>query len=377
MNDFYQGRAWIELDRAALRHNAALLQARTPPGCVLMPALKANAYGHGAVLIARELNALGINAFCVATASEGAELRQAGTAGEILVLGYTHPREFPLLGQYRLTQTVLDLPYALELDASPCPVHVHVKIDTGMHRLGERWENLAGLRRIFECSQLRVTGAYTHLYADDLASPDGRAAALEQSRAFFQTTERLREMGCSIPKVHLLASEGLLHCPEIGGDFARVGIALYGLLSTKEDWVRSGGGLRPVLTLKARIALVKQLRRGEGAGYGHQFRAVRDTRLAVAAVGYADGLPRALSNGVGAALVRGRRAPVAGRVCMDQVLLDVTDIPGVAAGDAAVFIGGDRQGGITACDVAEQCGTIANEVVSRLGARLERCWGGP
>ena len=372
MTDFCRGRAWIELDRAALRKNVAQLQQLLPPGGALMPAVKANAYGHGAILIARELNALGIRAFCVATVFEGAELRQNGAAGEILILGYTHPQYASLLAQYHLTQTVLDCAYAAELDKCGMTEGGHIEIDTGMNRLGERCEHPEKLRQIFACQHLHITGAYTHLYADDLALPENRAAALAQSRAFYQTVEQLKMQGCLIPKVHVLDSGGLLHCPDIGGDYARPGIALYGQMSTKEERSRVKCGLRPVLSLKARIALVKDLHRGEGAGYGHSFRAERDTKIAVASIGYADGLPRSLSNGVGAAFIQGYTAPIAGRICMDQTLLDITDIPSVMPGDIAVFIGKSGSREITACDIAEQAGTISNEILSRLGGRLER-----
>lgn len=374
MTDFYQGRAWIELDRAALRNNVEQLRKMLPPGCALMPAVKANAYGHGAVLIAGELNALGINAFCVATVFEGVELRQDGVEGEILILGYTHPQNVPLLVQYHLTQTVLDCAYAAELDKCGLTVDIHIKIDTGMNRLGERCEHLEKLRRIFTYHHLHITGAYTHLYEDDLALPENRMAALAQSRAFYQAVERLKMQGFLIPKVHILASGGLIHCPDIGGDYARPGISLYGLMSTKEEWSKVSHKLQPVLSLKARLALVKDLHQGEGAGYGHQFKAERDTKIAVAAIGYGDGIPRSLSNGVGAALVRGRVAPIVGRICMDQTLLDVTDIPSVVPGDTAVFIGASGEQEITACDVAAQAGTISNEILSCLGNRLLRHW---
>lgn len=374
MTDFYQGRAWIELDRAALRNNVEQLRKMLPPGCALMPAVKANAYGHGAVLIAGELNALGINAFCVATVFEGVELRQDGVEGEILILGYTHPQNVPLLVQYHLTQTVLDCAYAAELDKCGLTVDIHIKIDTGMNRLGERCEHLEKLRRIFTYHHLHITGAYTHLYEDDLALPENRMAALAQSRAFYQAVERLKMQGFLIPKVHILASGGLIHCPDIGGDYTRPGISLYGLMSTKEEWSKVSHKLQPVLSLKARLALVKDLHQGEGAGYGHQFKAERDTKIAVAAIGYGDGIPRSLSNGVGAALVRGRVAPIVGRICMDQTLLDVTDIPSVVPGDTAVFIGASGEQEITACDVAAQAGTISNEILSCLGNRLLRHW---
>ncbi len=372
MTEFYQGRAWIELDITALRHNVERLQALLNPDCALMPAVKANAYGHGAIPIAKELNALGIRAFCVASILEGVELRQNGILGEILILGYTHPQYAPLLAQYRLTQTILDHTYALALNACKQTIDVQIKIDTGMHRLGTSYQNLAELQQIFACRQLRVTGAYTHLYEDDLTLPTGRAAALAQGRAFYQTVDRLKALGYRIPKVHILASSGLLHCPGIGGDYGRVGIALYGQMPVKAQWKSAGVDLRPVLSLKARISLIRDIAKGDGAGYGHQFVARRDTKIAVATIGYGDGLPRRLSNGVGAALIRGQTAPIIGRICMDQTLLDVTDIPAVVPGDIAVFIGKSGSKEITACDVAEQAGTISNEILSCLSHRLER-----
>ena len=364
---FPTGRAWIELDRTALRHNTAYLRGLLPPGCALMPAVKANAYGHGAVPIARELNALGVDAFCVASAEEGAELRENGVTGRILVLGYTHPACLPLLEEYRLTQTVVDAAYARELERYGRPLEVQLKLDTGMHRLGERCGHLTALQAVFAVPNLHVTGAYTHLCAGG-----DRAFTLAQGRAFRDTVERLRARGCAIPSAHILASEGLLRYPELGGDYARVGIALYGTLETREDLEHFGGGLRPVLSLKTRITLVKEVYRGEGAGYALRFRAERDSRLAAAAIGYGDGLPGALGCGAGEALVNGVRVPVAGRVCMDQVLLDVTDVPRVSPGDTAVFIGRDGGEEITAADVAGRTGTIANEILSRLGARLSR-----
>lgn len=374
--NFPTGRAWIELDRSALEHNTACLRSLLPAGCRLMPAVKANAYGHGAVLIARELNALGVDAFCVASAAEGIELREGGIQGSILVLGWTHPRDLPLLEQYRLTQTVVDFAYAQALEKYGEPLEVQVKIDTGMHRLGERWEHLETLEKIFSIPNLRVTGAYTHLCTSDMDTPAGRAFTLAQGRAFYETAARLRSRGCVLPKLHLLASGSLLRCPELGGDYARTGIALYGTLGTCEELKKYGKNLRPVLSLKARIALVRTLLPGEGAGYGLRFQAQRRTRLAAAAIGYGDGLPGALGCGVGAALVNGVPAPIAGRICMDQVLLDVTDVPQVRPGDTAVFIGRDGGREITAAQAAEQAGVLTNELLTRLGPRLERIMAG-
>ncbi|MCI9467406.1 MAG: serine racemase VanT catalytic subunit [Ruminiclostridium sp.] len=367
-------RAWVELDREALAHNVAELRRLLPPHCTLMPAVKANAYGHGAVPMARELNRLGVESFCVATVQEGAELRAGGVQGEILVLGYTHPQQAPILHQNRLTQTVLDHSYGMALDAQGVPLQVHLKLDTGMHRLGEGSGSVDTLVPLFACRNLEITGAFTHLCAAGTASPEDRAFTLSQGRAFCGALAQLAARGCPVPKRHLLSSYGLLHYPELGGDYARVGIALYGVLSNTADLTRCPVTLRPVLSLKAQVAQVRALSVGEQAGYDLQFTAQRPTKLAVLTIGYGDGLPRSLSCGVGAALLGGGRAPIAGRVCMDQTLVDVTDCPPVAPGDTAVLIGTAGGLEITACDLAKQAGTIANEILSRLGARLEWRW---
>ncbi len=372
MEDTCTGRAWIELSGAALAQNVAALRTRLPAGCRLMPAVKANAYGHGAALIAGELNRLGVDAFCVATAQEGVELRGAGVTAEILVLGYTHPSQFPLLRQYDLIQTAVDVVHAAQLNAFGKPLRVHIAIDTGMHRLGERSEHLSDLQRIFAMEHLNVDGVYTHLCAADGRTPRERAYTLAQAAEFARVVDALEQFGCHCPKRHLLSSYGVLRYPELGGDYARVGIALYGLLSSQADTALWGQFLRPVLSLKARVAAVKPLYAGESAGYGLQFTAKRQMRIAVLTIGYADGLPRNLSNGAGAALLHGCKAPILGRICMDQTLVDASAVDGVQAGDTAVLIGRSGAAQIGAAEVAQQAGTITNELLSRLGPRLPR-----
>ncbi len=367
-----RSRSWIELDGQALERNVQTLKALLPQGCELMPAVKAQAYGHGAVPVCRALNRMGIRNFCVACVTEGVELRRNGIVGQILILGYTAPEDFPLLRRYRLTQTVLDLDYARQLEAFGKKIAVHVALDTGMHRLGERYENFEAICEIFRMRRLQVTGVYTHLCADDTDRPDDRAFTMRQAQAFFDTVEELKRHGCCCPKAHLLASYGVLNYPELGGDYARVGIALYGLRSSEDDFDRTRPQLTPVLSWKARVASVRELAPGERAGYGLTFTAETPARLATLAVGYADGFPRSLSCGVGEVLIRGKRAPVVGRVCMDQMTVDVTGIDGVVAGDTAVLIGSSGEETITAYDLARQSGTITNEILSRLGPRLSR-----
>ena len=367
-----RGRAWIELDREALSQNVEALLAMLPDRCSLMPAVKADAYGHGAVLIARELNRIGVEAFCVASAGEGEELRREGVRGEILVLGYTDPTQFDLLHRCRLTQTIVDYQYAERLNGYGKRLHVHIGVDTGMHRLGIGYEQRDFIMDIFEMKNLAVDGLFTHLCTSDGQALKEQSFTDLQARRFYSVVDDLERNGYSCPKLHLQSSYGILNYPKLAEDYARVGIALYGVLSTREDTKRWEDVLRPVLSLKARVACVRRLCCGETAGYGMAFTAQRDMEIATITVGYGDGLPRNLSGGQGFVLINGRRAPVVGRICMDQTIVDVSGIPDVKAGDVAVLIGksGDKE--ISAGDLAGWAGTITNEILSRMGARLER-----
>lgn len=401
--DASRSRAWIEISRSALRHNTAYLQSLLPKHCALMPVVKANAYGHGAVLVARELNTMGIHSFCVACVSEGVALRRQQIAGEILVLGYTHPDQFPLLDQYALTQTVVDQDHALALNAYACrasrpgplcpntdekgkpdrsPLPVHIAVDTGMHRLGEPAEHLSRIREIFSLPGLRITGLYSHLAAAGGTDPASRDYTLEQISTFYRLTARLGIRGnpvtdssgrhCPPPRLHIQASYGILRYPMPDMDCARPGIALYGLLSSAADMGPYADKLHPVLSLRARVAAIHQLSPGQSAGYDMAYTAARPTTVATVAIGYADGLPRILSEGRGTVLLHGRQAPVVGRICMDQLLADVTSIPQTRPGDIATLIGHDGQESVSAADLADACGTITNELLCCLGPRLER-----
>ena len=387
-------RAWIELDIAALEQNVQYLRSRLPGRCRLMPAVKAEAYGHGGVFVSQQLNRLGVDAFCVACAAEGITLRQAGIRGEILILGYTAPEDFPLLERYQLTQTVIDYPYALELNRYGRRLHVHIGIDTGMHRVGIRCEDIEDIAAVYKMKNLAVDGIFTHLCASDSPHPDHRRFTQSQIRAFYDVIDILREQGRSCRGMHILASYGILNllqdktkpggspAPEenrcdsdiarLAGDYVRPGIVLFGVLSTQTDFNVWKDVLRPVLSLKTRIASVRPLHAGESVGYGITYTARQDMRIATLCIGYGDGLPRALSNGNGSVLINGSPAPVIGRICMDQTIVDITGIPDVQSGDTAVIIGvsGDRE--ITAGQVAEQCGTISHEILTGLAPRLER-----
>lgn len=354
-----------------LRHNTEVLQGLLPKTCELMPAVKANAYGHGDVLIGRALQNMGIRNYCVATAEEGAHLRRAGVEGQILVLGYTHPQELDMLLEYGLTQTVVDASYAKELASYGKVLKVHVGIDTGMRRLGERSEHLEQILDMWNYGTLQITGVFSHLCTSDGNSKQDREFVKKQEDEFRRVLNVLKQNGIRGFSTHLQGSYGILNGTDNNYDYARPGIALYGVLSRNCRKLGQRFDLRPVLSLKARIGCVKEINAGEGAGYGLMWRAEEKRILAVAAIGYADGIPRGLSNR-GYALVRGKRAPIAGRICMDQLLLDVTDIPFVSPGDEAVFIGKSEDLEIKTEEMAAKANTISNEILSRLGQRLER-----
>lgn len=361
------GRSWKELDLAALRHNAQLLRSRLAPGCALMAVVKADGYGHGGAAVARCLQKEGVRAFAVACLGEGIALRRAGIWGRILILGYTSAEEVPLLRRWRLTQTVADEAHALALNDFGKPLRVHLAMDTGMHRLGVPAGDTAALARLFRMKNLRIEGVFSHLCVSD--SPDQSSYTQTQLTRFYDAVSRLRECGLDPGSTHIQASYGILNLPPQPCAYARAGIVLYGV-DSGEEAAAAAAGLRPVLSLRARVVCVRQLRPGECAGYGLAFRARRDTALAVLSIGYADGLPRELAENGGRVLLHGRSCPMAGRMCMDQLLVDVTGLPDVRPGDIATVIGQDGALRISAEEVSQRCGTITNELLSRLGHRI-------
>lgn len=362
-------RAWREIDLDALTHNAAVLQKCLPPGQELMAVVKADAYGHGAVKTACCLQKSGVHAFAVACLGEGIALRKAGIRGMILILGYTTPEEVPLLRRWRLIQTVADEAHGHALAAQGRPVFVHLALDTGMHRLGVPAGDREALARLFREKNLRIQGVFSHLCVSDSLEDGDENYTRGQLETFYKAVDWLRAAGYDPGAIHIQSSYGLLNLPPQPCRYLRAGIILYGVPSDGA-LTASWPDLRPVLSLRARVASVRHLEPGEGAGYGLAFRAERDTVLAVVTIGYGDGLPGQLSQTGGEALIRGRRCPMVGRMCMDQLFLDVTDLPEIRSGDVVTLIGRDNGQEIRAQELADRCGTITNEILSRLGRRL-------
>lgn len=358
--------AVVHLDN--LKWNVGELKKIMPEGCEIMAVLKANAYGHGALAVGKYLNSLGIYTFAAATYEEGVKLRLNGIAGEILILGWTNPRQGKNLEKYDLTQTVLDYEYAKKLNEYGKKVKVHIKIDTGMHRLGEWYEHLEEISKIMDYTHLNIKGIYTHLCVSDSRDTDDMIFTRHQIKHFHELVDKLWYSGIEIPKIHLQSSYGLLNYNDEACDYVRIGIAMYGSLSKKDDIISKKLVLKPVLELKAKITIVKNIKKGEEAGYGRNFRAPEDMKTACVSIGYADGIPRNLKNG--SVLVHGHRLPIIGRICMDQLLVGVPLHFPIKQGDTATLIGTDGKEEIQAAELAQKAGTITNEIFSRLGSRL-------
>lgn len=371
-NKRHKDRAWVEINLSNLRHNVQVLRDALPAGCDIMAVVKANAYGHGAAGTAAYLNRIGIDSFAVATIDEGILLRRKRIKGEILILGYTPPTRVSELFRYRLSQTVADSEHARELNRPGKPIRVHIKVDTGMNRLGENYRHVSEIASIFDCKSLKVTGIFSHMCASDSIEAGDITFTDLQIQHFHKLLDELKVRRIQLPKIHLQSSYGVLNYPGLQYGYARIGIALYGVLSTSGAQTKRSLDLRPVLALKSKVILVRILEPGECAGYGREFAAQRETKIAIVSIGYADGFPRSLSSGKSHVLIRGRRTPVIGRICMDQLMVDATGLPGIKRGDVVTLIGRDGPEEITAEHVAEDAGTITNELLSRLSCRLER-----
>ena len=366
---------WLEINISALKNNVRELRRRIGPDRLLYAVVKANAYGHGADIIAPAALEAGADRLAVAALNEAVSLRQVCLDAPILVLGYTPPDDVETLLEHSLTATVYDrrtaLAYAEVAARQGRKLTVHLKVDTGMHRLGV--DHVAAFEL---CAQidgeenLQVEGIYTHF---STASQADQSYAREQLRRFTTLLDRLADAGCRPPVAHAANSAATLALPDSHLDAVRCGILLYGLSPGSECPAPPQMG--PVLSWKARVAQVRRLSAGEPVSYGNSWRAPHSCTVAVVPVGYADGFPRSPRTWQ-SVLIGGREAPIVGRVCMDQTVVDVTGIVDsgveVAQDDEVVLIGLQQGQAISADTVATRLDTIHYEVTSRLMARLPR-----
>jgi alanine racemase len=364
---------YATINLAALAHNLSCITRYLSPGCTVMAIVKANAYGHGAIETAQALVHQGVERFAVASLDEGIALRQAGLSASIVVLGALFDEQVSDLIAHRLTPVVSDgriLPALAKAARSyPTPYPIHLKVETGMGRLGLSPEDLLGLLdNPLLRKPLLVEGLMTHL-----ADADGKDSTFTERQldTFNATLKQVQQRGLTLPLVHTANSAAIVRFPDAHFSLVRPGIMLYGY-HTLPDTVPAPD-LRPVLSLHTTIAQLRTIPQGGTVSYNGTFVATRPTRIAVLPIGYADGYSRRLSHR-GSVLIQGRRAPIVGLVCMDMIMVDVTDLAPVQFGETVTLIG--EQGGesIWADEVADWIGTIPYEVLCGIGSRVPRLY---
>ena len=363
------------IDQDAIRANLHAIRGLLQPVTALLAVVKANAYGHGSIDVARALLAAGADALGVAYLQEGIDLRRAGIQAPVLVMGPTPREQAEELLHHRLEPVLSDLGLAERLSHAASQagrtVPVHLEVDTGMARLGVSPREAAPYAaKLAALPGIRLAGLMSHFACADAEDLEPARAQLAR---FLEADRALQAAGVRAGRRHLANSAGLLALPEAHLEMVRPGILLYGYAPTRALAARLP--LRPALTLLTRIAALREVPRGQGVSYGHTFVAPQDLRVATLPLGYADGVSRALSNR-GQVLVHGRRAPILGRVCMDMTLVDVTAMPGVAVGDEVVLIGRQGTEAITADEMAAAAGTISYEILAGIGLRVPRAYSG-
>ncbi len=374
-------RTWAEISLDAIEHNFNAIKSSVGGAAKICCVIKADGYGHGAVELANVYEELGADFFAVSNIDEGIEIRNAGCKLPMVILGYTPVSEAQRLYKYNISQAVFCLDYARSLsqecERQGCICKIHIKIDTGMSRIGFMCQefprdnsSVEEIKSACSLKNLKLEGLFTHFCVSDEGG-EGREFTQKQYENFSYVRNELEKSGMAIEYAHCSNSGAIEDYPDTYCDMVRAGIILYGLapspkLSGRLDLV-------PAMTLKTTIAYVKELKAGASVSYGRTFTAEKNMKIATVPIGYADGFIRQNSE-KGYMLVKGKKAKIVGRICMDQTMLDVTDIDDVGIGDDVVVFGSGKSGEPTADMIAENTGTINYEVVCLVGKRVPRIY---
>lgn len=365
---------WAEIDLGAFKHNFKEIKRKLKKGTSLLPVVKADGYGHGMEEIARASLSCGAKLLGVANIEEGIFLRKKGITAPILILGSVYPlSNFTHILRYNLTPAICSLQASQELSKiaqrRKKKVKVHIKVDTGMGRIGVSAENAASLvKKVIQLPGIIIEGIFTHLAAAD----SDYEFTMEQIRKFQSVIDELKRDNINIKYKHAANSTAILRYSDAHFNLARPGISLYGLapFAGAEREI----DLKQVMQLKTKIVFIKRVKKGTSVSYGRTWRAKRDSIIGTLPIGYADGYNRLLSNR-GEVLIRGKRIPIVGRVCMDMCMVDITSLPDVKVGEEVVLIGSQGEEKITADEIAKLIGTISYEVVCGISKRVPRKFG--
>lgn len=364
-----KGRSWVEVNRTTLLRNLEIFRSAVVDEVDIIAVVKADAYGHGDAVIARMLSENGINNFAVSNIDEAIHIREAGAKGQILILGYTPLDRAEDLLKYDITQALLSEEYAEYLAQTGLNLKCQFAIDTGMRRIGLNADNPEHCERVIRqyAEKLNLNGLFTHLCVAD--TPEQNDFTEKQLILFEAITKCVSDL--RLPYTHCMNSAGgLWHHSDVSC-FTRLGIILYGL---KPDYTNKlPNGIEPVLSWKSVVSMVKQVKTGDTIGYGRSFFVDHPMTIATIPTGYADGYSRLLSN-KGWVLINGKRAQIVGRICMDQMMVDVTDIPNVQMGVEVVLLGKSGNEIVTADDLAQIYGTIGYEIVCGISKRVDRVY---
>ncbi len=379
MEEFLK-RTWVDIDLDAARHNFELIKSKAGSAAI-MCIVKADAYGHGVEQVALEYQRLGADWFGVSNIEEAMELRRYGIVRNILILGYTPPRETALLCAHNITQAIFSEQYAQAMSEAAAEEGLvlkgHIKADTGMGRIGfncrgdyDIANQADACERVCKLPALEINGIFTHFAVAD-EGEDGEEFTRQQFGNFMKLIDGLEARGVKLRWRHCCNSAGMLEYTEMHLDMVRPGVILYGL--SPSDKLAGKYDLHPVMQLRSVISMVKRFEKGATVSYGRAYTADRDMLVATVPIGYADGFPRVLS-GRQDMIVRGKKVPIIGRVCMDQLMLDVTNVPDVREGDTVTVFGSDGGKTILVDELAEKLGTINYELVCRMARRVPRIY---
>lgn len=375
-----KSRCWVEVDIDKVKKNYKTIDKHIGK-TKIMAVVKANAYGHGDVVVAKALQDLGVDFFAVSSVDEAVELRSNGIQERILILGYTPNEHFHYLHELEITQCIMSLEYAQALnkycEEHKCSIQAHVKVDTGMSRLGipciDANNQIDDVIAVYALEFLEVCGIFSHFsVADTFENPMDAAYTDHQIELFDKALATLKEQGIDYGITHLQNSYGCLNYPELTYDYARPGIILLGNASDDHIALKHPTDLEPSLEWKANVSLVKVVKKGTFISYGRNYQAKEDMLVATVSCGYADGINRQASNKFHEVLVDGKRCPIIGNICMDQFLVDVSKVAQVRSGDTVTIVGSDGSEYIAIDELSRSANTINNESFCLISRRVPR-----